>query len=118
MSISDAKLLVVLPTIGREDMLPALERTLGSLRLCLPPLFTQLRVDVVVEAGCAGAPWIAALAAMAPFIRLVEVTAAFQMPNATLALTRQPSWPGSFSSRTQEKTPWICARASCAIRGS
>ncbi len=82
-SVAGAKLLVVLPTIGREDTLPALERTLGSLRLCLPPLFTQLRVDVVMEAGCAGAPRIAALAAMAPFIRLVEVPAGFQTPNGT-----------------------------------
>lgn len=48
----DNQLVVVIPTIGRRDTLPALERVITSFVEHLPPYFRNYRIDVVVEEGC------------------------------------------------------------------
>jgi len=76
-------LLVVVPTIGRLDTYPALERSVLSYCQFLPAYFPHLRVDVVTEQGCAAQQLIDALAAANPLVRVVVVPKAYETPNGT-----------------------------------
>ena len=76
-------LVVVVPTIGRHDTYPALERVVRSFVEHLPDFFPRLRTDVVVEDGCEAEARIRTLAAMHPSIRVVTVPRAYTTPNGT-----------------------------------
>ncbi len=76
-------LLVVVPTIGRLDTYPALQRSVLSYCQFLPAYFPHLRVDVVIEEGCAARRLIDSLAAANPLVRVVVVPRAYQTPNGT-----------------------------------
>lgn len=76
-------LVVVVPTIGRHDTYPALERSVLSFVEHLPVFFTHFRADVVVEEGCEATEKIARLAAMHPQIRVVTVPRAYRTPGGT-----------------------------------
>jgi beta-1,4-mannosyltransferase len=76
-------LIVVVPTIGRNDTYPALERSVRSYTEYLPTYFPHLRIDVIIEEGCAAHGQITDLARSLPKVRVVEVPAAYQTPNGT-----------------------------------
>ncbi len=76
------RLVVVVPTIGRADTLPALRRVVASC-VHLAPLFPDHRVDVVIEEGCAAEAEIRALAA-----RVLAVPRDYATPNGTLFKAR------------------------------
>jgi beta-1,4-mannosyltransferase len=76
-------LLVVVPTIGRHDTYPALERSVMSFVEHLPVFFTRFRTDIVIEEGCEAADRIAALAARHPRIRVVTIPAEYRTPRGT-----------------------------------
>jgi beta-1,4-mannosyltransferase len=76
-------LIVVVPTIGRDDTYPALERSVRSYTAYLPAYFPHLRIDVIIEEGCAARDRIVELARSLPKVRVVEVPAAYQTPNGT-----------------------------------
>ncbi|WP_433607006.1 glycosyltransferase family 2 protein [Dactylosporangium sp. CA-139114] len=80
---SDRLLVVVVPTIGRHDTHPALERSIHSYITWLPPCFPRLRIDVLVDEGSEGHERIAALAAHSEMVRLVTVPAGYRTPNGT-----------------------------------
>jgi egghead protein (zeste-white 4 protein) len=71
-------LVVVVPTIGRLDTLPALRRVVRSCAH-LAPLFPDYVVEVVIEEGCAAEAAIEAL----PGVRVVTVPRAYETPNGT-----------------------------------
>ena len=50
--VTEEALVVVVPTIGRWDTLPALRRVVESYCEHLPVMFPYLRVEVVIEEGC------------------------------------------------------------------
>lgn len=50
--VSDDILIVVVPTIGRWDTYPALERVVRSCTEHLPRYFACISVDIVIEEGC------------------------------------------------------------------
>jgi beta-1,4-mannosyltransferase len=74
-------LIVVVPTIGRLDTLPALERVVASYRQHLPAMFPRMRVDVVIEENCAAREAIAAMAG--PLVRILTVPANYSTPRGT-----------------------------------
>jgi egghead protein (zeste-white 4 protein) len=76
-------LIVLVPTIGRHDTYPALERSVLSYVNHLPGYFPYLRVDILTEEGCAAQADIEALAAAHPLMRVVTVPKAYQTPNGT-----------------------------------
>lgn len=76
-------LIVVVPTIGRHDTYPALERSVLSCVVHLPQFFPQLRIDVVVEEDCEAYIRIERLAARNKLIRLVTVPKNYQTPCRT-----------------------------------
>ena len=77
------KLVVIVPTIGRHDTYPALERSVLSYVASLPPCFPNLRIDVIIEEGCEAHDRIFDLGRRSPFIRVVVVPKAYQTPNGT-----------------------------------
>jgi hypothetical protein len=79
----DDLLVVAVPTVGRRDTYPALERSVRSYLDYLPSCFPRLRIDVVVDEGCEAAPDIAALAASSDAVRLITVPASYSTPNGT-----------------------------------
>ncbi|MDH6141673.1 MULTISPECIES: glycosyltransferase family 2 protein [Kitasatospora] len=79
----DDFLIVLVPTIGRHDTYPALERSVLSYVEHLPPYFPWMRVDILTEEGCAAAEQIDELAERSPLIRVVTVPKAYQTPNGT-----------------------------------
>ncbi|WP_131749456.1 glycosyltransferase family 2 protein [Frankia sp. Cppng1_Ct_nod] len=76
-------LVVVVPTIGRRDIYPALERVVGSFCDYLPDYFPYLRVDVVIEEGCEAYEQIVSLAQTSQLIRVVIVPRSYRTPNGT-----------------------------------
>ncbi|MEU7280303.1 glycosyltransferase family 2 protein [Streptomyces sp. NPDC045431] len=81
--VEQDSLIVLVPTIGRHDTYPALERSVLSYVEHLPAYFPHLRVDVLTEEGCEAAARIDALAASHPLIRVVAVPKAYETPNGT-----------------------------------
>jgi hypothetical protein len=79
--VYDAKLLVVVPTVGRFDTLPALERVVESYVRFLPRYFAHLRVDVVIEEDSPAHDRIRALAG--PLVRIVVVPRSYRTPAGT-----------------------------------
>jgi cellulose synthase/poly-beta-1,6-N-acetylglucosamine synthase-like glycosyltransferase len=67
------KLIVVVPTIGRHDTYPALERSVMSYCTYLPRYFTHLRIDVIAEEGCEAMSKIHYLADRSPLVRVIVV---------------------------------------------
>jgi beta-1,4-mannosyltransferase len=79
----DDSLVVVVPTIGRHDTYPALERAVLSYARYLPEYFPHLRIDIITEEGCAAQADIDALALSDPVFRVVVVPRAYQTMNGT-----------------------------------
>jgi hypothetical protein len=79
----DDCLIVVVPTIGRLDTYPALERSVRSYVEHLPLYFPHLRIDVITEEGCEAQRQIDLLARRLPDVRVVTVPATYQTPNGT-----------------------------------
>ncbi|WP_432841831.1 glycosyltransferase family 2 protein [Dactylosporangium sp. CA-092794] len=82
-AISDSLLVVVVPTIGRHDIYPALERSIRSYLAYLPERFARLRVDIVVDEGSEAAERIAGLADGSELVRLVTVPREYRTANGT-----------------------------------
>jgi egghead protein (zeste-white 4 protein) len=80
---SEDFLIVVVSTIGRHDTYPALERSVRSYLAYLPRCFPRLRIDIVIDDGCAAAGPIARLAAGSGLIRLVIVPVRYRTANGT-----------------------------------
>jgi beta-1,4-mannosyltransferase len=76
-------LVVVVPTIGRHDTYPALERSVLSYIAYLPACFPWLRIDVVIEEGCEAEARIARLAARSELVRIVTVPRRYRTPRGT-----------------------------------
>jgi beta-1,4-mannosyltransferase len=74
-------LVVVVPTIGRRDTYPALERVVRSFCHELPRLFLHVRIDVVIEEACQARDEIMGLAS--PSVRVITVPGDYQTPNGT-----------------------------------
>ncbi|MET7738430.1 glycosyltransferase family 2 protein [Streptomyces sp. NPDC005402] len=77
------RLVVLVPTIGRDDTYPALERSVLSYCAFLPRWFPDLRIDILTEEGCEAAGRIDDLAARSPLMRVVTVPKAYRTPNGT-----------------------------------
>jgi cellulose synthase/poly-beta-1,6-N-acetylglucosamine synthase-like glycosyltransferase len=75
------RLIVVVPTIGRWDTYPALERVVGSYTTHLPRYFPRLRIDIVIEEGCAARDAIRQMAG--PLVRVVTVPRHYRTPAGT-----------------------------------
>jgi egghead protein (zeste-white 4 protein) len=80
---SRAMLIVLVPTIGRWDTQPALERSVRSFCEILPAYFARLRVDVIVEDGCEAMDRITALADEDARVRLIVVPHDYRTANGT-----------------------------------
>ena len=76
-------LLVVVPSIGRYDTYPALERSVMSFIRHLPMCFPWMRVDIVIEEGCEAGRRIYDLAARSDLIRVVVIPRRYRTPNGT-----------------------------------
>ncbi len=77
-------LVVLLPTIGRYDVLPALERVVCSLCAFLPEGFERLRVDVVIEEFCEARSRVEELAAgHGELVRVLVVPADYRTARGT-----------------------------------
>jgi egghead protein (zeste-white 4 protein) len=80
---SEGFLIVVVPTVGRHDTYPALERSVLSYIAYLPRCFPRLRIDIVIDEGCEATGRIARLAAGSELIRLVTVPRRYRTANGT-----------------------------------
>lgn len=76
-------LLVVVPTIGRHDTYPALERSVLSFIRHLPRCFPFMRVDILIEEGCEAEARIVLLGARSPLIRVVAIPRPYRTPHGT-----------------------------------
>jgi len=81
--ISEDILIVVVPTIGRHDTYPALERSVLSYIAYLPRCFPRMRIDIVIEQGCEADARIRKLAARSKLVRILSVPRSYHTPNGT-----------------------------------
>jgi beta-1,4-mannosyltransferase len=102
LTVSGSFLIVVVPTVGRHDTYPALERSVLSYVTFLPRCFPRLRIDVVVDEGCEAADRIAGLAAGSPLIRLVTVPRPYRTANGTRFKARATHYSHELRIREQE----------------
>jgi egghead protein (zeste-white 4 protein) len=79
----DDLLIVVIPTVGRTDTLPALVRSVRSFCACLPSAFANVRVDVVVDEDAEALEQVRLLAANSPMVRVLTIPRYFATPNGT-----------------------------------
>lgn len=79
----DDLLIVVIPTVARQDTLQGLTRVVRSCCDYLPPTFLLLRIDVVVDEGSAGARDVERLAATDQRLRVVTVPDGYRTANGT-----------------------------------
>jgi len=102
-------LIVVVPTIGRDDVLPALERVLRSFCDHLPARFARLRVDIVVEERSEARGRIMALAARTEAARIITVPSAYRTPNSTRFKARANHFAHELRLREGEATDdvWV-----------
>jgi len=75
--------IVVIPTIGRHDVAPALERVVASCCRHLPAEFARLRIDLVIEDGCEARHRITRLAERHTAVRVVEIPRDYCTPGGT-----------------------------------
>ncbi|MDQ2873430.1 MAG: glycosyltransferase family 2 protein [Actinomycetota bacterium] len=81
--VCEDSLVVVIPTIGRHDTYPALERSVLSFIAHLPSCFPWMRIDILTEEGCEAEPRIAKLASRSELVRLIAVPRDYRTPNGT-----------------------------------
>jgi hypothetical protein len=104
----DPRLIVVVPSIGRRDTLPALSRTVRSLQAILPNHFRTYEIDVVIDEGCETAEEVRRLAVHAR-TRIVEVPLEFETPRRTPSKARALEYASQVrtsSDRVSSRT-WI-----------
>ena len=106
--VEQDRLIVLVPTIGRLDTYPALERSVRSYVEHLPRYFPSMRVDVLTEEGCTAADQIDALAANAPpgLVRVLTVPKAYQTPNGTRFKARANHYAHELRIAQAEET-WV-----------
>ena len=83
LTVSEDALIVLVPTIGRHNVYPALERCVLSYVAYLPRCFPKLRIDLVIEEDCEAADRIRRLAARSPLVRLIVVPRRYRTANGT-----------------------------------
>lgn len=76
-------LFVTVPTIGRHDTYPALERSVLSFIRYLPRCSPSMRVDILIEEGCEAEARSGALGARSPLIRVIAIPRRYRTPNGT-----------------------------------
>ena len=81
--VCSESLIVVVPTIGREDTYVALTRVLTSFCTCLPRYFRYVRIDVVVEEGCDIGSELLRSQTSNQLVRIVTVPRDFRTPRGT-----------------------------------
>jgi hypothetical protein len=82
-TVCEDLLIVAVPTIGRHDTYPALERSVLSYIAYLPRCFPYLRIDIVIEEDCEARTRIVKLAARSELVRIVTVPRTYRTPNGT-----------------------------------
>lgn len=81
-TVRDQKLIVIIPTIGRFDTLPALERVVRSCAH-VAAFFPDRGIDIVIEERCEAAGRIKELAASVPTTRVITVPGSYRTANGT-----------------------------------
>lgn len=81
--VDEELLIMVVPTIGRRDTLPALERVLASSQHFLSTGFSEYRIDVLIEASCECRQEIRAVVDSTPCARTIVVPGNYRTPNGT-----------------------------------
>ena len=76
-------LVVVLPTVGREDSQPALERVVASYCRELPRYFPRMRVEILIEEDCQQRDQIEALATANSRTQVITIPRGYETPNHT-----------------------------------
>jgi egghead protein (zeste-white 4 protein) len=99
---SEDFLIVVVPTIGRHDIYPALERSVLSYTAHLSRCFPRLRIDIVIDEGCEATDRIARLAADSELIRLVTVPTRYRTANGTRFKARATNYSHELRIREHE----------------
>jgi egghead protein (zeste-white 4 protein) len=82
-AICEDFLVVVVPTIGRHDTYPALERSVMSFIAHLPKCFPWMRIDILIEEECEAEERIAKLASRSELIRLIAIPKHYRTPKGT-----------------------------------
>jgi egghead protein (zeste-white 4 protein) len=79
----DELLIVLVPTIARENTYAALERVVQSFCTCLPRYFRNFRIDVIVDEGAEAEDKVAELASLNSAVRIVAVPRYYSTPKGT-----------------------------------
>ena len=77
------RLVVVVPTIGRVDTCPALERVVHSFLKHLPRNFLDVRVDLLVEEDCEAGELIDELGEAHSAVRVIKIPPSYRTPAGT-----------------------------------
>ena len=79
----DGKVVFVVPTVGRFDVVPALTRVVDSILRFAPSNLTNFRIDVALDEGAEATEHLIQLYQDRPDVRVVIVPASYQTRNGT-----------------------------------
>lgn len=82
------KVIFLIPTVARKDVLPALHRVVDSILLYAPRNLERFRVDLVIDEGSDGIPELDAVYGEHPYVRLLIVPKGFRTRGRTIHKAR------------------------------
>lgn len=82
------KVIFQIPTVAREDTIPALHRVVGSILANAPRNLLNFRIDIILDEGSAGIPYLREIYSAVPSTRLVIIPKAFRTSKGTLYKAR------------------------------
>lgn len=82
------RVVFLIPTVARRDVLPALHRVVDSVLLYAPHHLTDFRIDLVADEGSDGIPELLETYAGHPNVRLIVVPETFETPNGAIHKAR------------------------------
>ena len=99
----DDLLVILVPTIGRHSVIPALRRSVASHAIAFPAWFSNMRIDIVVEEGCEALSEIQRIVAdLDGIARVVAVPRDYRTANGTRFKARAAHYANELRQREGE----------------
>ena len=105
----DDQLIVVIPTIGRNDTLPGITRVVHSFVDALPQYFVNARIDIIIEETCEARDALVELTRISSCINIVIVPSGYRPPNGARFKARASQYALEMRTAQGESTPdiWV-----------
>jgi beta-1,4-mannosyltransferase len=99
------RVIFLIPTVARRDVLPALHRVVDSILLFAPRNLSDFRIDLVADQGSDGIPELREVYRRHPHVRLTIVPASYRTPSGAIHKARATHYALLVRDARGESTP-------------